>query len=239
MPIEYYKSQIEQNIESLKILNKKQKQNYIYRSIVFIAGTILSILLFKADIPNIAGYLAIFLSLIGLILLAKKTQKIKKQIFYNEIKKTNNEKELKALDFDFSEFDSGQKYINPKHNFSFDLDIFGENSIFQMLCRANTQSGKSNLAKLMNNPFMNKKEIMSNQKAVSELKNQPEFLQEFKTKTKLCAIEEEKIDFKKLNTDDVIESRFSSKLWGVLLSLIPVISIIMLVLLSLEKIHFG
>ncbi|MFZ1237257.1 MAG: DNA mismatch repair protein MutS [Prevotella sp.] len=54
--------------------------------------------------------------------------------------------ELLYLDGDFSCFDDGQQYINPNHPFTFDLDIFGRDSLFQRINRTVTTGGSDFLA---------------------------------------------------------------------------------------------
>ncbi|KAA5215283.1 hypothetical protein F2Z21_16270, partial [Bacteroides finegoldii] len=49
-----------------------------------------------------------------------------------------NEQELRAIQYDFSDFDGGKEYIDPGHLYTFDLDIFGEHSLFQYINRTST-----------------------------------------------------------------------------------------------------
>ena len=37
-----------------------------------------------------------------------------------------NEQELRAMQYDFSDFDDGKEFINPSHLYTLDLDVFGE-----------------------------------------------------------------------------------------------------------------
>ena len=46
--------------------------------------------------------------------------------------------ELEAIEGNYSAFDSGQEFVDYRHPFTFDLDIFGQNSLFARLNR--TQS---------------------------------------------------------------------------------------------------
>ena len=43
-------------------------------------------------------------------------------------------------------FDDGRRYVDPHHPFTFDLDIFGPESLFQRVCRAVTTGGADRLA---------------------------------------------------------------------------------------------
>lgn len=74
-------------------------------------------------------------------------------------------------------FDNGAEFIDFKHAYSSDLDIFGENSLFQNLNRTETYKGKQMLAKLLLS-VLPQKEIFNNQQAVKELSEKPEWRQE-------------------------------------------------------------
>lgn len=55
--------------------------------------------------------------------------------------------EIKALEGDFSPFETGDSYQNPQHPYSFDLDVFGKSSLFNRICRTITSGGSEALAK--------------------------------------------------------------------------------------------
>ncbi|MEO0877676.1 MAG: hypothetical protein AAFY48_24000, partial [Bacteroidota bacterium] len=57
-----------------------------------------------------------------------------------------NEAERKGQANDFSAFPDGEAYANAQHPYSYDLDIFGPFSLFQMINRASTLIGQSRLA---------------------------------------------------------------------------------------------
>lgn len=50
------------------------------------------------------------------------------------------------LNGDFSAFDDGQRYANPQHPFTFDMDIFGKESLYQRINRTVTTGGADRLA---------------------------------------------------------------------------------------------
>ena len=55
--------------------------------------------------------------------------------------------ELEAIEGNYSAFDSGQDFIDYHHPFTFDLDVFGQNSLFARLNRTVTTGGKALLAR--------------------------------------------------------------------------------------------
>ncbi len=54
--------------------------------------------------------------------------------------------ELKYLAGDFSPFDDGRRYVDAKHPFTFDMDIFGPLSLYHRMCRCVTTGGADCLA---------------------------------------------------------------------------------------------
>ena len=83
--------------------------------------------------------------------------------------------ELNALAGDFTAFYNGDSYINTTHTFSYDLDIFGNRSIYQVLNRTVTTSGADTLAASLQNPYATQTEILNRQQANKELAAKPAF----------------------------------------------------------------
>lgn len=82
-----------------------------------------------------------------------------------------NEKGVKRLNGQWKEFkDIGEEYIDSKHNFSRDLDVFGKSSLFQWLNTTRTDFGRSALAKMMIlKTLPSKYEVLERQLAIKEL----------------------------------------------------------------------
>jgi DNA mismatch repair ATPase MutS len=90
---------------------------------------------------------------------------------------TINKDELACIEGSYAAFDSGQEFFDTKHPYSYDLDLFGPQSIYQLICRATTTSGKAALAARMQQPLP-KNEIDSHQDAVAELAEEVEWRQD-------------------------------------------------------------
>ena len=54
--------------------------------------------------------------------------------------------EVKAMEGDFTPFETGEQYQNPQHPYSFDLDVFGRDSLFNRICRTITTGGSDKFA---------------------------------------------------------------------------------------------
>ena len=57
-----------------------------------------------------------------------------------------NRQELEAIDYRYDGFDGGKEHIDPAHLYTFDLDVFGDRSLFQYINRTSTPAGKAQLA---------------------------------------------------------------------------------------------
>ena len=102
-----------------------------------------------------------------------------------------NKKELKILNRDFHEFETGNQYQDPTHSYSHDIDLFGVGSFFQYANRTTLQSGTDTFASLLTSNDISG--IPQKQEAVKELASLPDWRQQFaavaclvqtKTKTK-------------------------------------------------------
>lgn len=77
--------------------------------------------------------------------------------------------ELSALQGDFTPFDDGARYVRPEHEFTYDLDVFGRDSLFQRINRTRTEGGSDRLARKLSILETDAETIRSNQQAVSDL----------------------------------------------------------------------
>lgn len=80
------------------------------------------------------------------------------------------QKEVAYLNGDFSGFPSGEQYVNPHHEFTLDLDIFGPQSLFNRINRTITTGGSDFLAKeLAETRVRSIDEIEGRREAIREL----------------------------------------------------------------------
>ncbi|MCH2022889.1 MAG: hypothetical protein MK207_10470 [Saprospiraceae bacterium] len=90
-----------------------------------------------------------------------------------------NEKELLAIETNQAQFDDGKEYVDPHHNYSADLDLFGKNSLFAFVNRTATSIGKKALADLFNKNLTGVKAIQEQQAAIKVLSPNINFRQNF------------------------------------------------------------
>jgi hypothetical protein len=70
---------------------------------------------------------------------------------------------------DWDVLDDGSEFIDAEHLYSSDFDLFGQGSMYQLLCSAQTQIGRETLARWMKSPAT-REEIYARQQAVAELR---------------------------------------------------------------------
>jgi hypothetical protein len=158
----------------------------------------------------------------------------------NEIYQQINQKEIKALEHDYSSFDDGSEFVDEKHFYSYDLDVFGPFSLFQYIVRSFSAQGKANLANRLKSGFFDAKEIERQQKAIDELSHQPEWLQEFRMLGEQTVNRKSKkaMPVTELGIWAVREDIFGSFKFKLLIIIIPVISFLVLYLLISGVISF-
>lgn len=162
-------------------LGKEKRQIYrigTIRLILFIAGIVGVIHFWSEGWSVITAIMTA--TFLPFLLLVKFHNKLFYQKEYLEKKIEINNQELKAMDYDISVFDGGNEYINPTHFYSYDLDVFGEHSLFQYINRTSTQLGKKRLAAWFNAHLENKVEIEKRQEAIKELAPELKIRQRFR-----------------------------------------------------------
>lgn len=131
-----------------------------------------------------AAFFAGFALLALFLFLVKRSVFIGKKLAYLEHLVRINNNEIKALNRDFSPFDSGNEFIDTHHPYSYDLDLFGRNSIFQWINRTSTQRGKIRLAEYLNQTETSVEIIRNRQTAIEELAGELNWRQDFLAKGK-------------------------------------------------------
>jgi len=112
------------------------------------------------------------------VLVAKHSKLFREKTHLENLIKINTN-ELQLLNNDFSCFKSGIEYVDPKHPYSHDLDIFGNGSLFQYINRSGTLEGEAALATSLANPLNTREQILERQQAVHELSQRIDLRQHF------------------------------------------------------------
>ena len=118
------------------------------------------------------------LSFVGFIFLMRIHSRLslQKQITAALLKINNNE--ISFLKREKLPFENGIEFNDFHHSYAYDLDIFGEHSLFQNLNRTATFVGKKTLANQLLEQLPGE-QILENQEAINELKTKIEWRQDF------------------------------------------------------------
>lgn len=119
-----------------------------------------------------------FLSFVGFLFLMRIHSKLSFQKELTKAVLKINEDEIAYLKREKLPFENGIEFNDFHHPYAYDLDIFGEHSLFQNLNRTATFIGKKTLADKLLNLFSNET-ILENQEAINELKAKIDWRQDF------------------------------------------------------------
>ncbi len=156
--------------------------------------------------------------------------------FYKNLKaeflhlKDLNKNEISAQEGSWECFSSGEKFQDPLHNYSYDLDLFGKRSFFQFINRSATVEGERQLADKLINPSVNINVIKSNQKVLKELSELLDFRQNFYAKGKVLNESEEIIDKINQFKDYSPWLRTKKTFFKVFIKILPVFFVLTLIL---------
>jgi hypothetical protein len=173
---------------------KKTKSLHAKVSLLRLAIFIAILLSWFYVFPSVhagAGAIMGMLLIVAFMVFLKVHKNLEDKRNYLEAMIKTNANEIKCCNGDYSVFQSGAEFVDHNHPYSYDIDLFGDGSLFQYLNRSVTIKGKNLLAKwLRNTPLINA-DIVNNQKVVEELSTKLNFRQEFQVVGKLFASETE------------------------------------------------
>ncbi|WP_298507927.1 DNA mismatch repair protein MutS [uncultured Kordia sp.] len=183
-PKDFYTQQKAKFEAELRVQRRKINQSSFLRLIVFLSLAFAIYLLFGqwgyVVLVSVVG-MAIFLFLVFRHSdLVYKSNKLKALIQCNLL-------ELDVLAGDLSKLPTGEEFLDASHEFSYDIDLFGNASFFQYLNRSTTKEGKNELAALLaSNDIL---DIATRQEAIQELNQKADWRQHFSAIALLIKVE--------------------------------------------------
>lgn len=171
-----YQDKIETYSELYNKTNKKYNSVSLLRLLsIFL---LLFFMFYYIKTNEILYVILAVLSFVGFLFLMRIHSKLSFQKLLAETLLKINRNEISFLKREKTPFENGIEFIDFHHPYAYDLDIFGEHSLFQNLNRTATFIGKKTLANLLLRTLP-KAEILENQEAVNELKSKVDWRQEF------------------------------------------------------------
>jgi ABC-type lipoprotein export system ATPase subunit len=168
-PVETYNERISATSLQIQQLRRKETVMSAIKLVEVVCGILLLVKLATKFtlIPLLALIIVVILFAAAV---AIHENIIKKRKFHEALKEIN-ENEIKAINGEFLDFETGEEFVSTDHAYSSDLDIFGHRSVFHSLNRTTTSIGRKFLSSWLNtfpeNASTN--EIVQKQEAVQEL----------------------------------------------------------------------
>lgn len=159
-----------------------------------------------------------FATLLGFVALLKIHEKIRFQRKLTQNLLEINQAEANYLNHNQKPWYDGASFINPKHDYSYDLDIFGAESLYHHFNRTATQAGRNALAQAFLT-YNTSEEIVKRQIAIDELAKKIAWRQEFQALAQMIADSPE--NDQKIRAWAAQQHRTVSKKWHYLTYLLP------------------
>lgn len=173
-PLGFYTSE-KQRFENL--LHKAQKELRLLSLVRFLAfiSTVFCVYYFLGDAQGmlVSGIIGTAIFSFFLKRYWKKKEERERLLSLVSI----NDIELAVLNGDVSKLSDGEGFKDPNHRYSFDIDLFGRGSFFQLVNRTVTSAGTEELVSQLNANGIDA--IQIKQEAISELAKIPKWRQEF------------------------------------------------------------
>ena len=181
---EYYQRRINKYNKLIEKEEKHLKNIIMLRLLTVILGAVCLITTYLLRQSYI--FLFIILIIITLVTFFGYTyEKIKNKKESLSIFYYINKSSIDRLNGKWNSFkDTGGEFIDENHNYSYDLDIFGNNSLFQWTNTCNTYMGRLRLKRLFTEMPKDKEDIYERQEAVEELASKAYFRQRLEAEGK-------------------------------------------------------
>ena len=133
-------------------------------------------------------------------------------------------RELKCLAGHYGQNLEGLEFLEAKHPYALDLDIFGPESLFQQVCRCATPEGTRKLAAWMKIPYAPVQEVKQRQAVVQELAQKPHLSIKWRIAAKLNQKNQQ--EYPESLTEYLLKSPFfgNNRFLPALLTVLPVLT---------------
>ncbi|KQX04584.1 DNA mismatch repair protein [Flavobacterium sp. Root420] len=174
--MEAYQNKVEHYSELFNKINKRYNSISLLR---LLSAFLCLFMLFYYIKTNEILYVGLaFLSFVSFIFLMRVHSKLSFQKQLTAALLQINKNEIAFLKREKLPFENGIEFNDFYHPYAYDLDIFGEHSLFQNLNRTATYIGKKTLANQLLIQLPNEA-ILENQEAINELKTKIKWRQDF------------------------------------------------------------
>ena len=174
-----YTEKRRQGLARLAVLGQQSDRTSQLRLLDSIGGILLAVYLYWRG-QSLAGSLVLTIGTSIFTGLVYRHQRLKALILEQQCLVKINEDSLRRLDGSWSAFpDTGEEFRDDSHPYTSDLDIFGDNSLFQLINTSHSFLGRQKLQAALAKPLENSQVITARQEAIQELAEKMDWRQEF------------------------------------------------------------
>lgn len=174
----YYQDKIAES--TLQVKKLKVTRNYITCTKIILFLLIIYFLYSLFATGNIFALCTGILSVILFIYINyAETKLLQKITYYTELRHCAKT-EVEYLAGDMTHLSRGDNFKDLSHAYSHDLDLFGENSLFQSVNRTVTPNGTQQLSDWLRSPLKSKEGLIQRQQSVQELSEDPDWCHSFR-----------------------------------------------------------
>ncbi|MFW5720955.1 MAG: hypothetical protein ACOCWW_01065, partial [Bacteroidota bacterium] len=161
-----YQKQVKEIDNKIHVLNQKDNKLSLLRLLSFLSFS--AGLVWAVSLATVFSFLLPLILLLIFIAVLSAHQKTRKSISETHTLKELLENEINVLHFRGNQYYNGNVFVDADHDFSLDMDIFGENSLFQYINRCATGVGNQKLADILRSCH-SRESILERQEMVKEL----------------------------------------------------------------------
>ena len=216
-------------------LDRKYRQLSLIRLLLFIVTIVLFV--YYANLREmyyVGGTMAVSIVLFGILI--QHHNRIRFQRQHHSYLIQISKEEIQRTQGNLSGLYDGIEYLRKDHPYALDLDLFGSNSLFQLLNRSRLTKSRSILASWMLNPA-SQDSILKRQEAITELSSMTSWRQDLTAYGMLSDNDIDQSDAleKWLQTD---QNNINVTWWTVLSVALPLISLIALAVVFMTNITY-
>jgi hypothetical protein len=156
-------------------LTREQQKSRLYGWMRFFVFLISLYTVYKGLYDQEVSYfLWSFLSIAVYSLLFSVHQKVKYRVDLKNAKSANYQLEIERLQGQFAPERNGSAFINEQHAYSYDLDLFGSNSLYHHINRLEIPAAENRLAETLTTP-LDLSKALQRQQTISSLSDQDDW----------------------------------------------------------------
>ncbi|ADY52996.1 DNA mismatch repair protein MutS domain protein [Pseudopedobacter saltans DSM 12145] len=214
--------------KEIQLLKKKVDTYSLARLAIFILAIAGIYLFFDYGLYSVVFILLV--TIVGFLLLIKKQVALQELLNFKRVRYQLVRNEIDLLSSKGENiYNNGKEFESSKHPYTDDLDIFGENSVFEYINRGASKKSQSILASFLKHAAT-KTEIINRQEAIQELASLPNECLDYRAR--LFPLDNQELDkvsdFFGYDLDHYLEFINSKKL-QIYLRAVPFISLLLIV----------